>query len=431
MDQSELNYLFDEVQNLLNEYEDDIKKTGEGFNVFKILGLSYNEVRTHTAFIADLLNPAGSHEMGDVFLELFIETLKDNYSNKWNLNDFYKKKKLTVEKNKTIGPINKEYTEGGNIDLIITSSNKQGIIIENKINAPDQLNQLLRYHNYGKKKFSGFELLYLTLDGRQASDNSTGEILKEVDYKKMSYKKDILCWLKACKDNPDINELLKATIVQYIYLVETLTGTTNYNKMEKEIQKKIINDKLSFEVAKEINKQYNKIINKIIPGNATDKINCVLKERFNVETEFLLFKYEEYEIWISVIQDTDWCTQITPYQKGNIGIANDEAIDFIRKAGDPLRTGTERSNNMNHVFWRFSKWEFENLELNKYLNIYNNEGALEWANLVIDETEEILIDFIKNIVMQGEEINKKIKWNEENQKLKWLLDSVNSTRQKS
>ena len=55
------------------------------------------------------------------------------------------------------------------------------IIIENKIYAIDQYHQLLRYNNYGKQRFpKGFKLIYLTLDGHEASKDSLGD--NEIDY---------------------------------------------------------------------------------------------------------------------------------------------------------------------------------------------------------------------------------------------------------
>ena len=35
--------------------------TGEGFNIFQILKVGTNEVRMHSAFLAEMLDPNGSH----------------------------------------------------------------------------------------------------------------------------------------------------------------------------------------------------------------------------------------------------------------------------------------------------------------------------------------------------------------------------------
>ena len=41
--------------------QEERRKRGENFNIFKVLGLSSSEVRLHSAFLAELLNPNGDH----------------------------------------------------------------------------------------------------------------------------------------------------------------------------------------------------------------------------------------------------------------------------------------------------------------------------------------------------------------------------------
>ena len=57
------------------EIEKEQYKKGYCFNIFNILGLSSNETRTHSAFLAELLNPQGSHGNGDSFLREFISCM--------------------------------------------------------------------------------------------------------------------------------------------------------------------------------------------------------------------------------------------------------------------------------------------------------------------------------------------------------------------
>lgn len=53
-------------------YEEEWKR-GEKFNIFNILNLSQDKTKLHTPFIAELLNPKGSHGMNDAFLREYIE----------------------------------------------------------------------------------------------------------------------------------------------------------------------------------------------------------------------------------------------------------------------------------------------------------------------------------------------------------------------
>ena len=94
------------------------------------------------------------------------------------------------------------------------------IIIENKIYAIDQYHQLLRYNNYGKQRFpKGFKLIYLTLDGHEASKDSLGD--NEIDYHCISYKGHILNWLSKCVMLAYDKPLVRETISQYITLIKT------------------------------------------------------------------------------------------------------------------------------------------------------------------------------------------------------------------
>ncbi len=232
----------EQIKNLLqrvsviNEnYKKIAEITGENFNIFKVLNLQTDEVRLHSAFIAELLNPKGSHGQKDVFLKLFIEEL--------GLDEGRASKFETVsalaKKEKNVGEINLEKTEGGRIDIVI-SSGKRNIFIENKIYARDQPNQLLRYYNADKKA----DLLYLTLDGKEASDESTGGKLKAENesteketkyYKVISYQEDIVTWLEKCIKETVNFPLLRETISQYINTIKQLTGQSINKQMENEI----------------------------------------------------------------------------------------------------------------------------------------------------------------------------------------------------
>ena len=68
--------LLTQVSSLSEKYDKILKETGEDFNIFKILKMESKEVKTHSAFLSELLNPKGSHGQNDIFLKLFIEVVK-------------------------------------------------------------------------------------------------------------------------------------------------------------------------------------------------------------------------------------------------------------------------------------------------------------------------------------------------------------------
>ena len=224
------------LQNLLSEVakyyaeskrkENERWERGESFNIFNTIGLRSEEVRLHSAFIGELLNPRGSHGASSLFLKAFLEVMgiEDGYL------DYEDCSPNILER--VIGTVTA--TEGGRIDIIIEDG-EHAVIIENKIYASDQRNQLLRYHNYGRKMFpEGYELLYLTLDGHDPSDDSLGN--KEFEYKSISYETEIVEWLEKCLELAP-NELpVSAVIRQYIDLVKQLTDTDMDTKYIEELK---------------------------------------------------------------------------------------------------------------------------------------------------------------------------------------------------
>ena len=66
------------IQNLLNQVSIITKKnaeyidaTGGRFNMFRIVGVNHYE-NTHSAILAELLNPKGTHGLKSKLLELFV-----------------------------------------------------------------------------------------------------------------------------------------------------------------------------------------------------------------------------------------------------------------------------------------------------------------------------------------------------------------------
>lgn len=208
--------LLSEVAKLYAESQKKEKErweSGDTFNIFNTLGLKTEEVRLHSAFLGELLNPKGSHGASYVFLKAFLEVLgiEEGYID-------YDACSLNILE-RVIGTVTE--TEGGRIDIIIEDG-IHAVIIENKIYAPDQCNQLLRYHNYGQEMFpKGFKLLYLTLDGHDPSDCSLGN--RTFDYESISYESEILEWLDRCSERVPKELPVRTLIIQYMDLVKQLT----------------------------------------------------------------------------------------------------------------------------------------------------------------------------------------------------------------
>lgn len=197
--------------------------SGDFFNVFSILGMEHYEVSTHSAFLAELLNPNGSHGKKGAFLKMFVEAMPPHDTDKATLNA--DDAKVCTEMS----------TAEGRIDIIIEFHGSYAIIIENKIYAGDQELQLERYRNYAEKAYRGFTLLYLTLDGHEPSECSTGEKQDNPYWTCISYRDNIKKWLQKCAEISGEN--IKVTIRQYIALIDKLTGQEMEDKMSEKLTK--------------------------------------------------------------------------------------------------------------------------------------------------------------------------------------------------
>lgn len=204
--------------------QEERNRKGENYNLFSILSIERYELK-HSALIANLLDPKGSHGCGDAFLRAFFEiALKEraypfeDCTHLHSYTEYY------------TGPIAGD--TGGRIDILVKSS-CYGLIIENKIYAGDQDKQLTRYDNYGKETFGAdkYLLAYLTLYGHDASKESTATKSAEgVGYLRLSYAEDILRWLEQCVRLADNKPLVRESLNQYIRTIKQLT----YQDMNQE-----------------------------------------------------------------------------------------------------------------------------------------------------------------------------------------------------
>jgi hypothetical protein len=263
--------IIERVKEIKNEFIHLELTSGERFNIFNILGLNSNEI-SHSRILADLLNIKGSHGQGEKYLKLFIDQLielptENQFHEESPHLDIIKKFQISSSRviiEKSIGIVDYELGSGGRIDILLTDGH-EFIIIENKIYAVDQPQQLLRYKNFQPTKDT--PILYLNLFGSDASEHSKSndqESLKlKTDYISISYSSFIKEWLESCInksiDHPAINEILR----QYLNLILQLTNQTINNKMSKELATYLASNYEEFDsIIKVKNEVYSLIIEK-------------------------------------------------------------------------------------------------------------------------------------------------------------------------
>ena len=254
------------VSQKIKEQRKEKFERGESFNIFNDLGFMSDEVHLHSMFLANLLNPKGSHGQRGKFLEAFLKMLQKSFpvisADSLELDTAV----ASVEVEKYIG--RQTDSEGGRIDIYLTDG-KHSIIIENKIYAGDQHHQMLRYRNYGMSQKGNdteksFVLIYLTLDGCSPSKDSLGEDLKENDIVCLSYKSDIRGWLDRCVELASRTPLVRETINQYISTIDILTNNVmEDNKELLDILSKEENLDAIYDIANNKNIVVNRFINEV------------------------------------------------------------------------------------------------------------------------------------------------------------------------
>lgn len=300
-------------------------KQGEFFNIFNTIGLRTEEVRLHSSFLAELMNPQGTHGLSNLFLEAFLKRLglPKNYLNVYNVS--------LDNKERFIGPVTDK--EGGRIDIIVEDG-RHAIIIENKIYAEDQKNQLLRYYNYGKEKYQdGFKLIYLTLDGHEPNKCSLGN--KRFDYVCLSYSREIDVWLVECILIANQKPLVKSIIIQYKELVKQITHTD----MDAIYSEQLLNTMLKPENVIAVGEMFlvqNKWLDRIIRQYIWEPLKQFADEKqmiFMIDYEY---GFVENGVWIHKKEWKHYGIFVCTYRKNDwynmfIGITNFDALKRSEK----------------------------------------------------------------------------------------------------
>lgn len=162
------------------------------FNIFIALGHEYREVSTHSAMLAHLLDPLASHAQGILFLRNFLNIVQKAAGHQG------KHFIIPPPKDGSRWRCRKEIRlpNGlGQADILLRGPGLL-LVIENKIHAGDQENQLRQYWEFIRPEAEAYRLLpivvYLTPNGRAPTAQSIGENPDLVEkLVRLSYQEDI------------------------------------------------------------------------------------------------------------------------------------------------------------------------------------------------------------------------------------------------
>lgn len=380
MNLENIKILLTQVQYISNSYEKMAAINGNNFNVFKTLNLQSSEVRMHSAFLAEFLNPKGSHGQKDKYLKIFIEM--------FGLNEFDSSAAI-IEVEKNIGPKNEDETKGGRIDIVITDEKKRRIIIENKIYTGEQNNQLLRYHNFDKNA----TLFFLSLDGKASTDLNIKDKINPEKLKLISYREEILLWLRQCQMQSISLPIIRETIAQYINLILVLTEQTIINEMEEEIKQLILKHPDFVESIENCTNALNSIV-----WETKLKFEKYFNETFP-EKEIL--SGSKFLIRVYWSEDSDgvfigWSliSDGKPVNQNELGL---NLANILRDIEPSMKS------NPWHIGWfnpfPFSRNQrFENLPKSEIIKMYSNTEYLkEFVNRLVKQENEISIELLNRI----------------------------------
>ena len=223
-----------QIRLLKNKHDELVAATGENFNVFSILRIRHEEVKTHTPILAELLNPHGSHYQKADFLKLFLEKICVKS----------KEPAFAFDSNPESYRVRSEKRiDQTQFDIMLEKKDEARIVIENKILAGDQNNQLFRLYQGARKNFGGqVKLIYLTLDGSQPGEDSLKSpdqddvSLNQDEFQCISYRDEIIPWLEECSKLQAVQRIapIREILFQYRNLLKDLTGQpTNTNTAMK------------------------------------------------------------------------------------------------------------------------------------------------------------------------------------------------------
>jgi hypothetical protein len=144
---------------------EELEHIAEEFNIFEVLDAVRQELR-HSSFLAWLLDPNGSHGLGDYFLKRFL----------WRTAAIARNRGIT-----TVSPIEVDTLdladatvrrEWRNIDILISSESRRFVCaIENKVEGSEHSDQLDRYLDACKTEFPDYchHSVFLTPRGTEPS----------------------------------------------------------------------------------------------------------------------------------------------------------------------------------------------------------------------------------------------------------------------
>jgi hypothetical protein len=178
------------------------------FDMFTVLGVE-NKESAHSNFLAELLDPAGRHGQGSLFLVEFLRICEQAGSS-------IPPDLITIESWSNKVRVRREATFfQGRCDMVIEAEGHLCVLIENKIDAPEEDTQLIRYRKWLNDRREPAQrrlLVFLTKQGQSAKS------IGDSEYVRLSYVRHVREFLE--RTIPAIRARnVRSIIEQYLKLL--------------------------------------------------------------------------------------------------------------------------------------------------------------------------------------------------------------------
>ena len=178
---------------------DELEEMLGASNLFDVLGMARAEIR-HSNVLRWLLDPKGSHGVGELFLRAFLQRLSQDGADAIQL----------LSGNLSSFTVLREYKH---IDILLLSHDSRVVVaIENKVDSGEHDNQLNRYEQTLSRDFPEYyqEMVYLSPDWVEPSESRWRVMTYEV----------ILSALKYCMQRVSLSNESAVFLSQYVQLLE-------------------------------------------------------------------------------------------------------------------------------------------------------------------------------------------------------------------
>lgn len=352
MDVNQIRRLLSEVQIVVKKNREMLDRTEWNFNVFKLCGIDHYE-NWHSKILAEFLNPHGTHGLGGEFLRLFLAQQRIDF---------------------VVTPFCEVATElsmnKGRMDIVIRDK-EWVVVIENKIYAVEQEDQLTRYWEWAKANYGekNSKLLYLTLNGKE-SETANG-----VPYKPVSYSEDLLKWISACVRIASERPFVRETLRQYRNHIRNLTG----QNLEEEAMSELItilSEPQNFEAAKQVWKHWGQARDRLAENIIRETVKelnglCEIDEnsKWNFSAKDSGIRVNilntKASLWLSSAEGPAYSAMYVGVSSWDLGEKYFRAVREA-KSGSSTDINSKWFSNDNWV-WKYLPPEYQDWEENEVL----------------------------------------------------------------